>query len=114
MARGGYPGRMGMGGGNMQQLMQQAQKMQERMAAKQEELYAKEFTASAGGGAVQATVTGKKELKDIVIDPDCVSAEDVGMLQDMILAAVNEALRQADETVNAEMGKITGGMNLGF
>lgn len=111
MARGGYPGGMG---GNMQQLMRQAQKMQEKMAAMQEELNAKEFTASAGGGAVQATVTGKKELVNIEIDPDCVSPDDVEMLQDMIIAAVNEALRQAEETVNAEMGKITGGMNLGF
>ena len=111
MARGGYPGGMG---GNMQQLMRQAQKMQEKMAAKQEELNAREFTASAGGGAVQATVYGRKELKSIAIDPDCVSPDDVEMLQDMILAAVNEALRQADEIVNAEMGKITGGMNLGF
>jgi len=111
MARGGYPGGMG---GNMQQLMRQAQKMQEKMATMQEELNAREFTASAGGGAVQATVTGKKELINIEIDPDCVSPDDVEMLQDMIIAAVNGALHQAEETVNSEMGKITGGMNLGF
>ena len=80
----------------------------------QEELAQREFSASAGGGAVKATVTGAKLLKALEIDPDCVDPEDLEMLQDMILAAVNEALRTAEETVSAEMGKLTGGMGLGF
>lgn len=111
MARGGFPGAGGM---NMQQLMKQAQQMQQNMAKLQEELSQREFRASAGGGAVKATVTGAKLLKALEIDPDCVDPEDLEMLQDMILAAVNEALRTAEETVSAEMGKLTGGMGLGF
>ncbi len=111
MARGGFPGAGGM---NMQQLMKQAQQMQQNMAKLQEELAQREFRASAGGGAVKATVTGAKLLKALEIDPDCVDPEDLEMLQDMILAAVNEALRTAEETVSAEMGKLTGGMGLGF
>ncbi len=113
MARGGYrPG--GMGGMNMQQMMKQAQKMQQDMAKMQEELAAREFTAQAGGGMVKATVTGQKMVKAIEIDPACVDPDDVEMLQDLVLAAVNEALRTAEETTQAEMGKVTGGMNLGF
>lgn len=111
MARGGFPGAGGM---SMQQLMKQAQQMQQNMAKLQEELAQREFSASAGGGAVKATVTGAKLLKALEIDPDCVDPEDLEMLQDMILAAVNEALRTAEETVSAEMGKLTGGMGLGF
>jgi DNA-binding YbaB/EbfC family protein len=111
MQRGGFPG---MGGGNMQQLMKQAQKMQQDMARMQEELNAREFTASAGGGMVKATVFGRKELKSIEIDKACVDPDDVDMLQDLVLSAVNEAIRLADETVSAEMNKLTGGMNLGF
>ena len=91
MARGGFPGAGGM---NMQQLMKQAQQMQQNMAKLQEELAQREFSASAGGGAVKATVTGAKLLKALEIDPDCVDPEDLEMLQDMILAAVNEALRE--------------------
>ena len=112
MAKGGFPG-MG-GGANMQQLMRQAQKMQEKITTLQEELNAREITVSSGGGAVQVTVYGRKELKSIEIDPDCVSPDDVEMLQDLILAAVNEGLRKADEMVSTEMSKVTGGMNLGF
>ena len=112
MARGGFPG---MGGGmNMQQLMKQAQQMQQNVAKMQEELAQREFSAGAGGGAVKATVSGGKLLKAIEIDPDCVDVDDIEMLQDMIIAAVNEAIRLADETVNAEMGKLTGGMGLGL
>lgn len=98
------------GGANMQQLMRQAQKLQEQMAKAQEELEAKEFTAQAGGGMVSVTVTGKHELKSIEIKPECVDPEDVDMLQDMILAAVNEALRTAEETRNGEMSKLAPGM----
>lgn len=108
MARGGFPG-MG-GGGNMANLMKQAQKMQKDMEKTQEELQSKTFEASAGGGAVTVVVTGKKELKEITIKPEVVDPEDVEMLQDLIMAAMNEAIRKAEEAVNGEMGKITGGM----
>ncbi len=114
MAKGGFPGMGGMNMQQMQQLAKQAQQMQENITKKQEELAQREFSASAGGGAVKATVTGGKLLKAMEIDPGCVDPDDVEMLQDMILAAVNEALRAADETSSAEMGKLTGGMGLGF
>lgn len=112
MARNGFPG--GMGGGNMQQLMRQAQKMQQDMARIQQEISEREFTASVGGGVVSATVLGIKELKAITIDPSCVDPDDVEMLQDLIISAVNEAMRSAEETMNSEMNKVTGGMKLGF
>ena len=108
MAKGGFPGMGGMGGiGN---LMKQAQKMQKDMDKLREELDEKIVEASAGGGAISVVVTGKKELKEINIKPEVVDPDDVEMLQDLILAAVNEALRKADEMVNAEMSKITGGL----
>jgi len=107
--RGGFPG---MGGGNMQQLMRQAQKMQDDMAKAQEALGEKEVTASAGGGAVTVTVTGKKELKALSIAPSAVDPDDVEMLQDLVLAAVNEGLRLAEEMAQNEMDKVTGGMNM--
>lgn len=110
MARGGYP----MGGGNMQQLMRQAQKMQADMQKKQAELNASTFTAQAGGGMVTVTVYGTKELKSIEIKPEAVDPDDVEMLQDLIVAGVNAAIREASEAVEREMGKLTGGMNLGF
>ena len=111
MARGGFPG-MGMGG-NMQQLARQAQKLQQQMAKAQEELEAREYEATAGGGMVTAKVNGKKELLELTIKPEAVDPDDVEMLQDMVMAAVNEALRTATETSDREMGKLTGGMNLG-
>ena len=98
------------GGGNMQQLMRQAQKLQEQMVKAQSELEEREYTAQAGGGMVTVTVTGKNELKSIEIKPECVDPEDVDMLQDLILAATNEALRTASQTREAEMGKLTPGM----
>lgn len=110
MAKPNFP----MGGGNMQQLMKQAQRMQENVQRVQQEINDREFTSSAGGGAVTATVYGRKEVKAIVIDPSCVDPDDVEMLQDLVMSAVNEALREADETMTSEMGKVTGGMNLGF
>ncbi len=109
--RGGFPGGMGMPG-NMNNLMKQAQRMQRQMEESQKELETKEFTANAGGGAVSATVTGSKELKSLTIDPEAVDPEDVEMLQDMILAAVNEALKQADEASGELMGKMGGGLGL--
>ena len=111
MAKGGFPG---MGGMNIQQMMKQAQKVQQQMQQTQAELQTREFTASAGGGMVTATVLGSKELKSLVIAPACVDPDDVEMLQDLVLSAVNEAMRQAAEAVESEMGKLTGGMNLGF
>ena len=110
MARGGFPGR-GMGG-NMQQLARQAQKLQQQMLKVQEEVEAREFSASAGGGMVTVTVNGKKEILNLEIKPEAVDPDDVEMLQDMILAATNEALREAGETVEREMGKLTGGMGI--
>ncbi len=111
MARGGFPG-MGMGG-NMQQLARQAQKLQQQMAKKQEELEAREYEATSGGGVVTAKVNGRKELLALTIKPEAVDPDDVEMLEDMIMAAVNEALRTATETSDREMGKLTGGMGLG-
>ena len=110
MARGGFPGM----GGNMQQLMKQAQKMQQDVQRLQQEISEREFTAAAGGGVVKATVLGSKVVKSIEIDSACVDPDDVEMLQDLVLAAVNEALRMADETMTSEMNRVTGGMNLGF
>lgn len=108
MARGGFPG--GFGGANINNLMKQAQKMQKEMAKLQEELQERTVEASAGGGAINVVVSGKKEILEISIKPEVVDPEDVEMLQDLILAAVNEALRKADEMVNSEMGKLTGGL----
>ena len=98
------------GGANMQQLMRQAQKLQEQMAKAQEDIDEREFTAQAGGGMVTVTVSGKRELKSIQIKPECVDPEDVEMLQDMIAAAVNEALRIAEEARNSELSKLAPGM----
>jgi len=104
----------GMGGGptNMQGMLKQAQKMQEDMQRVQEELEAKEYKAAAGGGAVEAVVSGKKEVIALNIQPEVVDPEDIEMLQDLILSAINEALRQAEEDSNAQMQKVTGGMNI--
>ena len=108
---GGFP----MGGmGNMQQLMKQAQRMQENMQKKQAELNAREFSAASGGGMVKVTVNGAREVLSVEIDPQCVDPDDVEMLQDLVLSAVNSALKEAATTVEQEMGKLTGGMNLGF
>jgi len=110
MPKGGFPG-MG-GGANMQQLMQRAQRMQQEVQRAQEELAQREFSATVGGGMVKATVLGGKELVSISISPDCVDPGDVETLQDLVLSAVNEALRSANETIDAEMARLTGG--LGF
>ena len=107
MARGGFPG---IPGGNMQQLMRQAQKMQQMMLQKQEELDAREYEGTAGGGAVACKVRGKRQLVALTIQPDAVDPDDVEMLQDMIVAAVNDALKKGEETREAEMNKIGGGM----
>lgn len=109
--RGGFPGGMP---GNMNNLMKQAQRMQRQMEESQKELESAVFTATAGGGAVEVTVTGKKEVTKVKIDPDAVDPEDVEMLEDVIMAAVNEALRKADEAGAANMAKLTGGLGGGF
>lgn len=111
--RGGFPG-MGMPG-NMNNLMKQAQKMQRQMEESQKALEEKEYTAAAGGGAVEVTVSGKKELTKVKIDPDAVDPDDVEMLEDLIMAATNEALRKMEEDSSAVMAKLTGGLgNLPF
>lgn len=110
MARGGFPNMMG--GGNMQQLARQAQKLQQQMAKMQEEIEAREFEATAGGGMATARVNGKKELLSIKIKPEAVDPDDIEMLQDLIVVAVNDALRQAGDAMDQGMGKMTGGLNL--
>lgn len=99
---------------NMKDLMKQAQKMQAEMARVQEELASKMVEATAGGGAIKIVANGHKEIQEVVIDPGVIDADDVEMLQDLILVAVNEALRKADELAAADMGKFTGGMKLPF
>lgn len=106
------PQGMGKGPGNMQSMIKQAQKMQEDMQKAQEELEAKSFTATSGGGAVEAVVSGKKEITSLTIKPEVVDPEDVEMLQDLIISAVNEAMRQIDEVSESEMNNITGGLNI--
>lgn len=107
--RGGFSGGMP---NNMNNLMKQAQKMQKKMQDMQEDLDNQIFEASAGGGAVKVTVTGKKEVTKVSINPEVVDEDDVEMLEDLILAAVNEAMRTADEKVNQQMSKVTGGLNM--
>ena len=107
--RGGMPGGMP---GNMNNMIKQAQRMQEQMLKIQEEAEAKEVSASAGGGAVTVVATGKKQIVSIKISPEAVDPDDVETLEDMVLAATNEALRQAEELMAQEMGKVTGGMSI--
>ena len=109
-ARGGFSG----GGSAMrqQQMQQKLLKMQQDMAAAQEAVENASFTASVGGGVVQATVSGKKELTALTVKPEAVDPEDVEMLQDLVISAVNEALRQADEAMNSSMQSFTGDLNL--
>lgn len=113
MAKGGFRGNMGGGGMNMN-MMKQAQKMQQDIIKMQQEMESRTYTAAAGGGMVTAEVTGKHELKSLVIEPDAVDPDDVEMLQDMVIAAINEAMRKADASMQENMSKVTGGMNLGF
>ena len=110
--RGGFPG--GAMPGNMSNLMKQAQRMQRQMEEGQKELEAKEFTAAAGGGAVEVTVTGKKEVVKVKLSEEVVDPEDIEMLQDLIVAATNEALRKAEEENAAMMNRMTGGLGGGF
>ena len=108
MARGGFPG--GFGGANMNNLMKQAQKLQRDMEQAQKELESKEFEASVGGGAVVVKVNGKKEVLAINIKEEVVDPDDIEMLEDLIVAATNEALRKMEEDSQEKMGKVTGGL----
>lgn len=109
--RGGFPG----GGmpGNMNNLMKQAQRMQRQMEESQKELETKEFTAKAGGGAVEVTVTGKKEVTGVKLSAEVVDPDDIEMLEDLVMAATNEALRMAEEANAETMNKMTGGLGMG-
>ncbi len=107
MAKGKFKGM-----GNMGNMMKQVQQMQKKMAKMQSELEEKEVEATAGGGAIKAKVNGKKEVLEIKIDKDVVDPDDVEMLEDLVLAAVNEAIRKAEEMVSSEMQKVTGGLNI--
>ena len=112
MAKGGFKGGMGMGGMNMAQMVKQAKKMQEDMEKIQDELETKTIETSSGGGAVTVVVNGKKEIESIKIKPEAVDPEDIEMLEDLIMTAVNEGIRKADEMTTIEMGKVTGGFNI--
>jgi len=113
MAKGAFRGGSYGGGKNMN-MMKQAQKMQEDLLKMQSEMEEKTYMSKSGGGVVTAVVSGKRELLELVIDPGAVDPEDVEMLQDLIMAAVNEALRKAESSMNESMSKLTGGLNLGF
>ncbi|MZQ74813.1 MAG: YbaB/EbfC family nucleoid-associated protein [Peptoclostridium sp.] len=109
MAKKGFPGMMP---GNMNNILKQAQRMQQEMEKVQSELESKEVEASVGGGAVIVKANGKKEILSVSIKPEVVDPDDVEMLEDLVLSAVNEALRLADEMVSSSMSKLTGGMNI--
>ncbi len=109
MAKGGFNG---FGGMNMGNIMKQAQKMQKQMEEMQSEIEAKEFEVTSGGGAIKIVINGKKQVKSINIDKDVVDPDDIEMLQDLIISAFNEAIRQVEDSVNGQMSKITGGMGL--
>lgn len=114
MAKGGFRGMPGgMGGMNQAAMLKQAQKMQQEMLRMQQEQESKTFSASAGGGMVTATVNGKHELVSLAIKPEAVDPDDVEMLQDTVIAAVNEAMRTADNEAANNMSRLTGGLNLG-
>ena len=105
-------GFQGMPGGGMGNIMKQAQKMQKKMAEMQESLSEKTLEVSSGGGAVKVTVNGEKKIIDLIISQDVIDPEETEMLQDLIISAVNEAMRQMEDAVNSEMNKITGGLNM--
>ncbi|MDO5445735.1 MAG: YbaB/EbfC family nucleoid-associated protein [Eubacteriales bacterium] len=113
MGKGGYRGGFSGGfSGNQASMMKQAQKMQQELLKMQQELENTDFEFTAGGGAVKATVTGSRQFKSIVIDPEVVDPDDVEMLQDLVLAAVNGALKLSDDKTNESMSKIQGGMSI--
>ena len=107
------PKNIGGGGAqNMNQMIKQAQKMQDQITELQEDIEARDFTATAGGGAVEVTLTGKKTIKSLTLKPEVVDPEDIEMLQDLIISAINEAVNNIETTTEAEMSKITGGVSL--
>jgi DNA-binding YbaB/EbfC family protein len=106
------PKNMGGGAQNMNTMIRQAQKMQDQITELQEDIEARDFTASAGGGAVELVMSGKKIIKSLTIKPEVVDPEDIEMLQDLIISAVNEAVNQVEQTTEDEMSKITGGVSL--
>jgi len=113
MAKGGFPrGGMPGGGANMNQMLKQAKKMQEQMMKMQEEMEEKVYEATAGGGAVSVKVNGKREIQKISLSADVVDPDDIEMLEDLVMAAVNEALRKVEESSADEMSKLTGGLNI--
>ena len=111
--KGGFRGG-NLGGGMNMNMIKQAQKMQDDLLKMQAEMEEQTYSAGSGGGVVTAVVTGKRELLELIIEPDAVDPEDVEMLQDLIVAAVNEAMRKAESSMNDSMSKLTGGLNLGF
>ena len=111
--RGGFQGGGGMPG-NMANLMKQAQKMQKQMEEQTKEMETKEFTAAAGGGAVEVTVSGKREIVKVKLKEEVVDPDDIEMLEDLIMAATNEALREVEDASNSAMSKLTGGMGGGM
>ncbi len=108
--RGGMPG--GMGGANMNQMLKQAKKMQEQMLKMQEEMDEKVYEATSGGGAVSVKINGKREIQELKLSQEVVDPDDVEMLEDLVIAAVNEALRKVDASSADEMSKLTGGLNI--
>ncbi len=102
----------GSGAQNMNQMIKQAQKMQDQITELQEDIEARDFTATAGGGAVEVTLTGKKTIKSLTLKPEVVDPEDIEMLQDLIISAINEAVNNIETTTESEMSKITGGVAL--
>ena len=100
------------GAANIQQLARQAQKMQDKITELQEDIEARDFTASVGGGAVEVVVTGKKNIKSLTIKPEVVDPEDIEMLQDLVISAVNEAIANVEKVTEEEMTKVTGGVSL--
>ncbi|MDD4095939.1 MAG: YbaB/EbfC family nucleoid-associated protein [Oscillospiraceae bacterium] len=114
MAKGGFRGLPGGGGSNMNQLLQQAQKMQQAAQQAQEEIKNSRFDATSGGGVVKVVIGGDHEMKELTIDPSAVDPSDVEMLQDMIVAAYNEAQRKLEDYSESKMGSVTGGMKMPF
>ena len=112
MSRGFSGGMGGFGGINMNQIMKQAKKMQEEMEKTQADIEEREFESTSGGGVVKATVNGKREVVSLKIDPDVIDPEDSEMLEDLVIAAVNDAMKKADEYSSESMGKLTGGLNI--
>ena len=102
----------GMGGGSMSKMLKQAKQMQEQIAKMQEELEQQEIESSSGGGAITVTITGKQMITALKINPDAVDLEDIELLEDMIMAAINEGIRKSQEMVSTEMARITGGLNI--